>query len=179
MGGVPPTTAAGAAKICEGWQVMVHSPLDDAETFDVVDTARGASIMADLPAAGAGLFNPHRGVQGERKRLVDAGGLPLPVLTRGLVGSPGLGVVVNGRFWEQLVIPNAALAAHPGPLEFRIEDNQVGRASTLLAHRDGPVPLTPYLSFLPSHRRLDTDLLREVPVRAALPSESALPSEAP
>jgi len=106
----PLQNGKSAGDVCEGWQVMVHSPLDDAETFDIVDTADGQSFLAAVGAAGGGLVNPHRGRQGERKPLLDAGGLPLPVLTRGLVSAAGLGVVVNGRFWEQLVLPTAALA---------------------------------------------------------------------
>ena len=155
-----------AADVCEGWQVMVHSPLDDAETFDVVERDGGRSFLAAVADAGGGLANPHRATQGTREPLVDTGGLPLPVLTRGLV-SPKLGVVVNGRFWEQLVLPTGALAAHPGPFEVRIEDDRRGRESTLLPHRDGPVGLAPYIGFAPWHRRLDTGLLREVPVPAA------------
>jgi hypothetical protein len=155
-----------AADVCEGWQVMVHSPLDDAETFDVVDVAGGESFLSAVAGAGGGFANPHRGPQGQREPLLKAGGLPLPVLTRGLV-SPKLGVVVNGRFWEQLVLPAAVLAAHPGPFEFRIADNAPGRDSTLLAHRDGPVRLAPYVGFNAWHRRLDTGVLREVPVPAA------------
>ena len=154
-----------AADVCENWQVMVHSPLDDAETFDVVEVDGGHSFLADVAAAG-GFFNPHRGRQGERELLVDTGGLPLPILTRALVAA-GRGVVVNGRFWEQLLFPTTTLAAHPGPFEVRIEDNGAGRASTLLPHRVGPVPLAPYVPFIPSQRRLDTSLLREVPVPAA------------
>jgi hypothetical protein len=157
---------ASAADVCEGWQVMVHSPLDDAETFDVIDMAAGRSFLADVVAAGGGFANPHRGTQGKREPLLETGGLPLPVLTRSLV-SDKLGVVVNGRFWEQLVIPSTALAAHPGLFEVRIEDNAKGRDSTLLPHRDGAVPLAPYIAFVPAHRRLDTSLLREVPVPAA------------
>src|SRR5581483_7880304 len=122
---------SSAADVCEGWQVMVHSPLDDAETFDVVDVADGQSFMTALADAGGGYVNPHRGTQGERKPLLDTGGLPLPILT-GAVVAPKLGVVVNGRFWEQLVLPAAALAAHPGPVEIRIEDNAPGRNSTRL-----------------------------------------------
>ena len=132
-----------AADVCEGWQVMVHSPLDDAETFDVVEVAGGQSFLADVGAAGGGLFNPHRGRQGERKPLLDTGGLPLPVLTRGLVSAAGLGVVVNGRFWEQFVLPTAALAAHPAPFEVRIEDNQPGRASTSSSTGTAPCPWRP------------------------------------
>ncbi|MGH9008256.1 MAG: hypothetical protein ACRDYF_00230, partial [Acidimicrobiia bacterium] len=154
----PHQNATSAADVCEGWQVMVHSPLDDAETFDVVDTADGKSFLAAVAAAGGQLVNPHRGTQGKREPLLEAGGLPLPVLIRSLVSNK-LGVVVNGRFWEQLVIPSAALAAHPGPFEVRIEDNQPGRQSALLEHRDGPVLLAPYIPFIPSHRRLDTSLL--------------------
>jgi hypothetical protein len=155
-----------AADVCENWQVLVHSPLDDAETIDVVAVDGGRSFLADLVAAGGGLFNPHRGRQGERDPLLEAGGLPLPILTRGLV-SPGLGVVVNGRFWEQLVFPTAALAAHPGPFDVHIADNGIGRDSTPLAHSDGPVGLAPYVRFVPRHRRVDTTLLREVPLPAA------------
>jgi hypothetical protein len=175
MGGVPTTTAAGAAKNCEGWQVMVHSPLDDAETFDVVDVGSGRSFLAAVADAGGAFVNPHRGTQGERKPLLDAGGLPLPVLTGALV-SPKLGVVVNGRFWEQLVLPSAVLAAHPGPVEVRIEDNARGRDSRLLPHRDGPVILTPYIGFNPWHRRVDTGVLREVPLPAAPPAPKGVPA---
>ena len=163
-----------AADICEGWQVMVHSPLDDAETFDVVDLADGKSFLAAVAAAGGELVNPHRGTQGKREPLLAAGGLPLPVLIRSLV-SDKLGVVVNGRFWEQLVIPSASLAAHPGPFEVRIEDNGKGRDSTLFPHRDGAVTLAPYIAFNPSHRRFDTSLLREVPVPSA-PAPKAVPA---
>ena len=162
------------AQGCENWQVMVHSPLDDAETFDVVDLADGKSFLAAVAAAGGELVNPHRGTQGKREPLLAAGGLPLPVLIRSLV-SDKLGVVVNGRFWEQLVIPSASLAAHPGPFEVRIEDNGKGRDSTLFPHRDGAVTLAPYIAFNPSHRRFDTSLLREVPVPSA-PAPKAVPA---
>jgi hypothetical protein len=87
--------------------------------------------------------------------------------------SPKLGVVVNGRFWEQLVFPTAVLAAHPGPFDVRIADNGAGRDSRLLPHRDGPVGLAPYVPFVPQHRRLDTGLLREVPLPAAPPPPAA------
>jgi hypothetical protein len=65
------------------------------------------------------------------------------------------------------MLPAKVLAAHPGPFEFRIEDNVRGRESTLLPHQDGPVGLAPYVSFSPWHRRLDTGVLREVPLPAA------------
>jgi len=131
-------------------------------------------LMAAVAGAGGELVNPHRGTQGKRDPLLEAGGLPLPVLIRSLV-SDKLGVVVNGRFWEQLVIPSAALAEHPGPFEVRIEDNAKGRESTLLPHRDGAVTLAPYIAFNPSHRRLDTSLLREIPVPAA-PAPKTVPA---
>ena len=167
-------SGSAAADVCESWQVMVHSPLDDAETFDVVDLADGKSFLAAVAAAGGELVNPHRGTQGKREPLLAAGGLPLPVLIRSLV-SDKLGVVVNGRFWEQLVIPSAALAAHPGPFEVRIEDNARGRDSTLLPHRDGAVTLAPYIAFNPAHRRLDTSLLPQLPLPAA-PAPKAVPA---
>src|SRR5581483_4358840 len=136
----------------------------------------GQSFMTALADAGGGYVNPHRGTQGERKPLLDTGGLPLPILT-GAVVAPKLGVVVNGRFWEQLVLPAAALAAHPGPVEIRIEDNAPGRNSTRLGHRDGAVGLAPYIGFNAWHRRLDTGLLREVPLPAAPPAPA--PKSAP
>jgi hypothetical protein len=171
-------SGTAAADVCEGWQVMVHSPLDDAETFDVVDLADGQSFLAAVAAAGGELVNPHRGAQGKREPLLAAGGLPLPVLMRSLV-SDKLGVVVNGRFWEQLVIPSAALAAHPGPFEVRIEDNAKGRESSLFPHGDGSVTLAPYIAFNPSHHRIDTSLLREVPAPPAAPPPPEAPPAAP
>src|SRR5205085_593566 len=62
---------ASAADVCEGWQVMVHSPLDDAETFDVIDMAGKKSFLAELAAAGGGYSNPHRGTQGKRGPLLE------------------------------------------------------------------------------------------------------------
>lgn len=171
-----------AADVCENWQVMVHSPLDDAETFDVVDLADGQSFLPRLADAGGVFVDPHRGTQGERKPVLDAGGLPLPVLTRSLV-SPKLGVVVNGRFWEQLVLPTKILAAVPGPFEVRIEDNGPGRGSKLLPHRDGPVPLARYIGFDSWHRRVDSAALKEIPVppvetrRACQPLRSPCPAD--
>ncbi|HET9769590.1 MAG TPA: hypothetical protein VFS16_01785, partial [Acidimicrobiia bacterium] len=162
----PVDNGSVAADVCENWQVLVHSPLDDAETFDVVEADGGNSFLADLVAAGGALANPHRGRQGEREPLLEAGGLPMPVLARGLV-SPKLGVVVNGRFWEQLLFPTAVLAAHPGPVDIRVADNGVGRDSRLLPHRNGPVALAPYVPFVAQHRRLDPGLLREVPLPPA------------
>jgi hypothetical protein len=131
----------------------VHSPIDDAETFDLVDENGQRSFLAEAAASGAGLQNPHRGVHGDRAAL-EVNGLTLPL---------GRGVVTNGRFWEQLVIPAAVLAAHPGPVEVRLEDNRPGGRSPLFKHADGPVGLAPYVAFVSWHRRLDTSLLAEIP----------------
>jgi hypothetical protein len=143
-----------SAEVCENWQVFVHSPLDDAETFELVDTASGRGFMGDVRTGGGGLFNPHRGVHGDREEFAVAGvGLPI-----------GRGVITNGRFWEQLVVPAATLAAHPGEVEVRIEDNQVGRGSGLLVHADGPVPLAPYVGFTAWHRHVEAGLLDDLGV---------------
>jgi hypothetical protein len=146
-----------AADVCENWQVLVHSPLDDADTFDVADLeGGGAGFLSEIGAAGGGLFNPHRGVHGERRPLA-VGGVAAPLT---LIGK---GVVTNGRFWEQLVVPQGALAAHPGAVEVRLEDNRLGKESALLRHTDGAVPLAPYVAFQPWHRRLDASLTGELP----------------
>ncbi|MGH9041939.1 MAG: hypothetical protein ACRDZ3_17095, partial [Acidimicrobiia bacterium] len=148
------TDAELSAEVCENWQVFVHSPLDDAETFELVDTASGRGFIAEVGTAGGGLFNPHRGVHGDREAFAVAGvGLPL-----------GRGVITNGRFWEQLVVPAAALAAHPGDVEVRIEDNMVGGQSALLDHADGPVPLAPYVPFTAWHRHIEAGLLDDLGV---------------
>jgi hypothetical protein len=141
-----------SAEVCENWQMFVHSPLDDAETFELVDAASGQGFMADVRTGGGGLFNPHRGVHGDREEFAVAGvGLPI-----------GRGVITNGRFWEQLVVPAATLAAHPGDVEVRIEDNQVGGKSALLDHADGPVPLAPYVNFTAWHRHIEASLLDDL-----------------
>ncbi|MGH8973996.1 MAG: hypothetical protein ACRD0C_12435, partial [Acidimicrobiia bacterium] len=141
-----------SAEVCENWQVFVHSPLDDAETFDLVDTASGRGFIGEVRTGGGGLFNPHRGVHGNREEFAVAGvGLPI-----------GRGVITNGRFWEQLVVPATTLAAHPGDVEVRIEDNQVGGRSALLDHADGPVPLAPYVGFTAWHRHVEAGLLDDI-----------------
>jgi hypothetical protein len=143
-----------AAEVCENWQVFVHSPLDDAETFELVDTGSGRGFIGEVRTGGGGLFHPHRGVHGNREEFAVAGvGLPL-----------GRGVITNGRFWEQLVVPAATLAAHPGDVEVRIEDNQPGGRSALLDHADGPVPLAPYVPFAAWHRHVEAGLLDDLGV---------------
>ena len=152
---------ASAADVCENWQVLVHSPVDDAETFELVDVERGTPFLGELGAAGGGYFHPHRGVHGDRQEL-EVAGIFLPL---------GRGVVTNGRFWEQLTIPAPALAAHPGLVQVRLEDNVAGGTSTRLRHADGAVPLAPYVGFRAWHRKTGTGLVdglaRAVPVPAA------------
>lgn len=138
-----------AADVCENWQVLVHSPVDDAETYELLDVASGKGFLAELGAAGGGFHHPHRGVHGERVGVALAG-VTLPI---------GRGVVTNGRFWEQLVVPAGVLAAHPGPVEVRLEDNVAGSTSTLLTHADGPVPLAPYVAFRRWHEKTGAGLL--------------------
>jgi hypothetical protein len=140
---------------------MVHSPLDDAETFELVDATTGAGFMTEVQAGGGGLFNPRRGVHGQRQDLSLAG-FTLPL---------GKGVVTNGRFWEQLVVRAPALAAHPGPVEVRLADNVPGRTSPLLPHTDGPVLLAPYRPF-PNTQRPLVDLS---PLGAVKPPELPKP----
>jgi hypothetical protein len=143
-----------AAEVCENWQVFVHSPFDDAETFELVDTGSARGFIGEVRTGGGGLFNPHRGVNGNREEFAVAGvGLPI-----------GRGVITNGRFWEQLVVPAATLAAHPGEVEVRIEDNQPGGRSALLDHADGPVPLRPYVPFTARHRHVEAGLLDDLGV---------------
>ncbi len=72
------------------------------------------------------------------------------------------GVITNGRFWEQLVVPAATLVAHPGEVEVRIEDNQAGGRSALLDHADGPVPLAAYVTFTAWHRHVEAGLLDDL-----------------
>jgi len=143
-----------SAEVCENWQVFVHSPVDDAETFELVDTGSGRGFIGEVRTGGGGLYNPHRGVHGDREAFAVAGvGLPL-----------GRGVITNGRFWEQLVVPAAVLAAHPGAVKVHIEDNQPGGRSALLDHADGPVPLAPYVPFTAWHRHIEAGLLDDLGV---------------
>ncbi|MGH2810089.1 MAG: hypothetical protein ACRDIA_04310, partial [Actinomycetota bacterium] len=144
---------AGSPEICEDWTVMVHSPGDDAATFDVAD--HGKSVMAEMQAAGAGYFDPLRGVHDFSSALV------IPQTTvAGFTASLKVPFEfkTDGRHWEQIAVPTAVNAAHPGPLEFRIADNQPGRTSPLLPHvrrsadgvTSGAVALKPYHPFAAS-----------------------------
>jgi hypothetical protein len=133
------------ANVCEDWQVLVHSPGDDAATFDVADRATGASVLADLRATGGSYADPRRGTHDFSHALAFA--------TSTVAGfQAGLTVDnrfrTNGRFWEQLVLPTGFVRLHPGPLQVRIVDNEIGRQSPLLPHSLGGVPVAPYVSFL-------------------------------
>ena len=70
--------------------------------------------------------------------------------------------MTNGRFWEQLVVPAAVLAAHPDALDVHIEDNQAGGRSALLPHADGPAPLPPYVPYRAWHRHVEAGLLDDL-----------------
>lgn len=137
-------SSRGVADVCEDWVVMVHSPGDDAATFDVSDVATNASVMDTIRDHGGGFFDPRRGVQDFTHTLVFAG--PDAPGVEATLGAPNR-FRVNGRFWEQLLVPEAVLAQHPGALQFRIVDNEAGRESALLAHASGPAPLSPYVPF--------------------------------
>lgn len=148
------------ADVCEDWAVIVHSPGDDAATFDVVEV--GGSAMDDIRAAGGGFFDPHRGTRIFHHLFAFGGNSVLPLEL------PRNEMRVNGQFWEQLAVPQEALAKHPGELEFRIVDNEAGRQSTLLPHADGPVPVAPFVPF-----KAQNAFLKVEPVNA--PSLPGLP----
>jgi len=133
--------------VCEDWEVMVHSPGDDAATFDVVDAASGVSVLGSIAPAGGGLFDPRRGVHDFTHTLAFAAPTLAGVEVSATIPNA---FRTNGRFWEQLALPGQLLAAHPGVLEMRIEDNRSGRLSTLLPHAGGPVPVAPYIPFTSS-----------------------------
>ena len=142
------------ANVCEDWEVMVHSPGDDAATYDVMDAASHASVRPQLIAGRAGFFDPHRGVHDFTQ-----------VLAFDLPSAPALEASVhltnafrtNGRFWEQLVLSKSFLAGHNGAVQFRIVDNVPGRRSMLLGvpHAAGGVPVAPYVPYAPTASFLD------------------------
>lgn len=154
------------ADVCEDWEVIVHSPGDDAATFDVVD-AQGSAID-DIRSAGGGFFDPHRGTRIFHHLLAFGGNSVLPLEL------PRNEMRVNGQFWEQLAVPEGALAKHPGELQFRIVDNEVGRQSTLLPHADGSVPVAPFVPFGGQNAFLKVD-----PVSTPNPPSAPAPPSAP
>jgi hypothetical protein len=127
--------------------VLVHSPLDNAATFDTVNDASGTSILPTLQAAGATYFNPHRGTADFSQVL--AFNAPSVALLQASLTAP-MDFMTNGRFWEQLALPRGALAQYPGALTVRIQDLAPGRNATNLAHVDGAVPVAPYVPFIDS-----------------------------
>jgi Subtilase family len=135
------------ANVCEDWTVLVHSPLDNAATFDTVNDATGTSILPTLQAAGATYFNPHRATADFSQLL--AFNAPSIALLQANLSLP-MDFKTNGRFWEQLVLPRGALALYPGALTVRIQDLSPGRNAGNLAHVDGAVPVAPYVPFIDS-----------------------------
>lgn len=135
------------ANVCEDWAVMVHSPLDNASTFDVVDAATGVSQLATLQADGAAYENPHRGTANFSQVLAFSNST-----VSGLQASLNVpsNFMTNGRFWEQLVLPRAALAQDSGPLTMLIQDLAPGRQTVNLPHNDGAAPVSPYVPFINS-----------------------------
>lgn len=131
------------AGVCEDWQVMVHSPGDDAETVDVVTSS--GSIAPDLRSNGSRFADPRRGTADFSQTLAftapAAGGLVT------LDASVPHAFKTNGRFWEQLALTKATLRDRPGPVRFDIVDNLVGRSGGLVPHADGGVPVPPYVPF--------------------------------
>jgi hypothetical protein len=131
------------ALVCEDWTVLVHSPLDDAETMNLVD-ASGSTLPA-LKGAKASYVNPHRATSDFSSALV------VPTLDAGGLAKLGLsipsGFKTNGRFWEQQTLPRAATTNHAGTTQVQILDNGHGHTSKLFDHVDGAVPVSPYVPF--------------------------------
>ena len=133
------------ARVCEDWTVLVHSPLDNAATFDITDAGSGASLLPLMQASGAAYFNPHRGTSNFSEVLAFAS--PSVAALQASVEAPQA-FMTNGRFWEQLALPRAALAQEPGPITLLIQDLAPGAQATNLPHHDGPVPVAPYIAYL-------------------------------
>jgi hypothetical protein len=133
------------ANVCEDWTVLVHSPLDNASTFDVRDGGTSASVLPALQVGGSAYFNPHRGIS-DFSQVLAFTAPTIAALQAGL--NAPMDFAVNGRFWEQLALPRATLAAYPGDLEVRIQDLAPGRQQANLPHYDGAVPVAPYVPFI-------------------------------
>jgi hypothetical protein len=137
------------ANVCEDWAVMVHSPGDDAATFNVMDARSHASVRPQVVTGRGGFFDPHRGVHDFTEVLAfDAPSLPVLEASLHLTNA----FRTNGRFWEQLVLSKRFLAGHNGPVQFRIVDNVRGRGSMVLGvpHSQGGVPVAPYVPYAPT-----------------------------
>jgi len=147
---VPGSTQA--ARVCEDWTVMVHSPGDDAATFDVADPVTGASVVPQMQVEGAKFYDPVRDINDFSSALV------IPSVSIAAFEASArvpFAFQTDGSHWEQLNLPMAVNKAHPGPVEFRIRDNQIGRQSSLFPHVTrsadgsvtGGVQVAPYQPF--------------------------------
>jgi hypothetical protein len=132
-----------AADVCEDWQVMIHSPGDDAETVDLEDVS--GSFSAGLRAAGSQLADPQRGVTDFSSTLAFV--LPGPDTPADVSFTVANPFRTNGRFWEQLVLTRDVLAMHPDTTKVEITDNLIGRDSILVSHVLGGAPVAPYVPF--------------------------------
>jgi hypothetical protein len=126
---------------CEDWSVLVHSPGDDAAVMAVM--LRNADVAGMLRREGGAMIDPHRGTSDFSVALSQS--LALADLSTDL--DLGTDFRTNGRFWEQMVMPLDFLRRAPGVLLFEIQDDEHGRASRMFPHRDGAVPVVPYVSY--------------------------------
>lgn len=157
---------------CETWDVMVHSPGEDAEMMAV--RRDGVLATAAIADAGGALFDPRRGVADFSSAL--SHNLGLPAVNAGLNLSAEF--KTNGRFWEQLLVPWAYLKTLSGSastLKFEITDNRRGRESTLFPHKLGGVFVAPYVPYTPESSPIDAttvindatpSIARDLPVAA-------------
>lgn len=136
---------AVGADVCEDWAVLVHSPKDHAATFDLVDRSSGASLRPALSAGGAGFFDPKRGAV-DFSHVLAFAAPNIPALEATLTLDHPFRA--NGRFWEQLVVPEGVFRQFPGEIDVHIQDYAPGRESTLAPHQVGPVPVAPYVPFV-------------------------------
>lgn len=131
------------SEVCEEWQVLVHSPGDDAATVDV----HGGRGVFGVQLRRLGLYaDPRRGVSdfsSELAFVLDEPGVPVELALR----LPSR-FRTNGRFWEQLVLGREALSRHPGRITVLIVDNLRGRSSGLAPRVRGGVPVAPYVPFV-------------------------------
>lgn len=142
--GCRPISSRGVgAEVCEEWQVLVHSPGDDAATVDV-HSAHG-HFGHELRSEG--LFaDPRRGVADFSSTLAFV--LAEPGVPAELAVRLPSEFRTNGRFWEQLVLGREILARHAGPMTVMIVDNTRGRSSALAPHVRGGAPVAPYVPFV-------------------------------
>lgn len=99
-----------------------------------------------MAEAGAVYANPHRGVHDATFTWAYA---QSTVAGAEAAFSLTGGIRTNGRFWEQLNLPKAVIAAHPHPVHVEILDISPGRQSTLFPHVSGGQPVPPYVNFTP------------------------------